>query len=136
MQRLQLNRIMHHAHRMGNQTPTKLNHQMAATIYESINRAVFGGVLRRPKIIIRNYKDFWGETEGSSRGTQGGTQYVVAMRLHREWPNMKKLITVIAHEMVHQYEWERQQQPMSHGSTFWDWQHKLMSKGIRLCVVM
>jgi hypothetical protein len=98
---------------------------------------VFSSTLTRPRIIIRNYdkRGIWGECEGYRRGSRWGDHYTRAIRIERHWPNMKKLIAVMAHEMVHQYEWDWQG-TMTHGTNFWAWQPRLTSKGIRLCVVM
>jgi hypothetical protein len=56
--------------------------------------------------------------------------------VQRDWPDFKKFVNVLAHEMVHQYEWE-QQQTMSHGrKTFLCWRPILKEKGLMLAVSM
>jgi predicted SprT family Zn-dependent metalloprotease len=95
---------------------------------------VFNGVLEFPeKIIIQDRKkwDFWGECEGWQRGHRYGPHYTKAIRLQKTYLDPKRFIDVMAHEMVHQYEWERQG-VMTHGKTFWAWKEKLAEKGIPL----
>jgi len=135
MQRQQLSRLVRQAESMGTRNPVRVSHGMAVTIYESINRAVFGGALQRPRLIINTYHDMWGECHGSRRRCGHGEHFVKCIRINRDWPNMKKLINVIAHEMVHQWEWERLG-TMGHGTVFWSWQERLSNRGLRLRVTM
>lgn len=135
MQKMQLSKLMQHANRMGRRTPVKATHVMARQVYDSINRAVFGGALQRPRIIIHPYRDMWGECHGARRRRGYGNTFTKAIRINRYWPNMKKLIAVMAHEMIHQYEWERLG-TMSHGTTFFAWEERMLNRGIRLYVVM
>lgn len=135
MQRLQLNRLVRQAERMGHRNPMQATHEMVAQIYDSINRAVFGGVLKRPPLVIHAYPDMWGECHGCRRGHRFGPHYTKCIRINRDWPNMKKLINVIAHEMIHQWEWENLGH-MTHGASFWSWQERLNNRGLKLYVVM
>lgn len=137
MARLQLNALIRHAEKLGSRTQIRANHGMVHDIYDCLNRAVFNGTLVRPHIIINNYGKlgFWGECEGKQRGSRWGEHYTKAIRIERNWPNMKKLITVMAHEMVHQWEWDKLG-TMTHGNNFWAWQDRLLNKGIRLCLVL
>lgn len=135
MQRQQLSRLVREAENMGNRNPVRATHVMVSQIYDSINRAVFGGVLKRPRLIINSYPDMWGECQGSRRRCGHGEHFVKCIRINRDWPNMKKLINVIAHEMVHQWEWERQG-TMGHGAAFWGWQERLGNRGLKLYVAM
>lgn len=135
MQRQQLSRLVRQAESMGYRNPVRVNHQMVAQIYDSINRAVFGGALRRPRLIINNYKDMWGECHGARRRCGHGEPYTKCIRINRDWPNLKKLINVMAHEMVHQWEWEKMG-TMAHGAAFWSWQERLGNRGLKLYVAM
>ena len=135
MQKLQLSRLVRQAESMGNRQPIRANRRMVAQIYDSINRAVFGGALKRPRLVLGRYNDMWGECDGARRGHRHGEPYTKCIRINRDWPNMKKLINVIAHEMVHQWEWERLG-TMTHGQNFWAWQERLENRGLKLYVVM
>ena len=135
MQRQQLSRLVRQAENMGYRNPVHANHAMVAQIYDSINRAVFGSALKRPQIILGTYADMWGECEGFHRDHRHGETYTKCIRVNRHWPNMKKLINVIAHEMVHQWEWERLG-TMTHGNSFWAWQERMANRGVRLYAML
>lgn len=135
MQKLQLSKIVRQADRSGHHNPFQTNRKMVAQIYDSINRAIFGGMLKRPQLIINAYTDMWGECQGARRKHCAGPHYTKCIRITRNWPNMKKLINVIAHEMIHQWEWERKGY-MSHGANFWGWQDRLANRGLKLYSVM
>lgn len=138
-QRLSLARIVEHADDQGYHTPFIATREHAEFIWEALNRGVFRGQLVRPeKFIVRDYDEskwpYWGECEGLQRGHRYGPHYTKTIRLQKRWPNFKKFITVLAHEMVHQYEWEKQG-VMTHGKTFFAWEQRLRDHGIRLTVV-
>jgi len=136
MAKLQLNTLIKYAAKQGNKSPMVVTIDMVESIYNAINNAVFNGMLTMPKIIVYDYtkRCIWGECEGLQRGSRWGPHYTLAIRITKQFPNMKKLIGVIAHEMVHQYEWDFQG-VMTHGSTFFAWEGRLKSKGIRIAVV-
>lgn len=81
-----------------------------------LNHAVFRGILYPPKKIeCRNFRD----------GSFGWTSPVprtndVVMGIRREMEDRKQFVTVLAHEMVHQYEWVYHRR-MSHGQNFYEW---------------
>ena len=136
--RMQLSMLLRHAVEMGQQNPYLACRKDAKVIWESLNRAIFYGQLSFPKSIsVRNYKtvDWWGECEGRHNGSRCGPNYTRIIRLQSHWPNKKKFITVLAHEMVHQWEWEKLG-TMSHGKDFFSWQEKLNDKGIALSIKM
>lgn len=138
MKKLQLSYFIREAERQGRKTPIVVTKEQVETIYTSINNAVFGGVLQMPKIIVRDYKkrQIWGECEGWQKGHRWGPPYTKVIRIQKHFPNLKTLIRVIAHEMVHQHEWEFHN-IMTHGNTtFFAWSEKLQSKGIRLSITI
>lgn len=136
--RYQLHQLVGVANNMGIKCPFVATENLAKTVYHSINSSVFSNALIIPKIIVRDYKhrQIWGECEGLQRGSRWGPYYTKAIRLQKHWPNFKKFISVVAHEMVHQWEWEYHG-VMTHGyTTFFAWEEKLRSRGIRLCISM
>lgn len=137
MARLQLRSLVQQADYLGRKAPIRVTVEMVEDIYDALNRAVFGRVLQRPKITVRNYqhRGIWGECEGFQRGSRWGEHYTKVIRIEREFPNLKKLISVVAHEMVHQYEWDVLG-VMTHGNSFFAWEETLRNKGIRLCIVV
>lgn len=105
----------------------------AEQVYNAINRTVFKGTLSRPKIVIRDYgDDFWGECEGM--WNPDGRPVCRVIRMNRWIPNSKTFIRVMAHEMVHQWEWEKgPYERMTHGQrTFWAWKPECARWGICL----
>jgi len=136
MAKLQLNTLVKYADKQGNKSPTVVTADMVISIYNAVNNAVFNGMLTMPKIVVRSYtkRGIWGECEGWQRGSRWGKHYTVVIRIEKQFPNIKKLIRVVAHEMVHQYEWDYQG-VMTHGATFFAWEERLKSKGIRLAVI-
>ena len=104
------------------------NHEHARIIWEALNHAVFNGVLEFPeKIIIQDRKkwDFWGECEGWQRGHRYGPHYTKAIRLQKTYLDPKRFIDVMAHEMVHQYEWDILNKSMTHRQSFFMWREQL-----------
>jgi hypothetical protein len=138
MAKLQLHRLVETASKQGRNAPIVVTKEMVEDIYDAINRAVFNGVLERPKIVVRDYtkRGMWGECEGWQRGSRWGPHYTVVIRIEKHFPNLKKLIAAVAHEMVHQWEWDKCG-VMTHGtSTFFLWEERLRYKGIRLSVTL
>jgi hypothetical protein len=136
MASIQLHKLVNVAAKQRRNTPLVVQKEMVENIYTAVNNAVFNGVLTMPKIVVRDYtkKNFWGECEGWQRGSRWGEHYTVVIRIEKHFPNLKKLIATVAHEMVHQYEWEFHG-VMTHGTTtFFAWEEKLRSKGIRLSI--
>lgn len=136
MASIQLHKLVNVAAKQSRNTPLVVQKEMVENIYTAVNNAVFNGVLTMPKIVVRDYtkKNFWGECEGWQRGSRWGEHYTVVIRIEKHFPNLKKLIATVAHEMVHQYEWEYHG-VMTHGTTtFFAWEEKLRSKGIRLSI--
>ena len=72
---------------------------------------------------------------GARRRCGHGEPYTKCIRINRDWPNLKKLINVMAHEMVHQWEWEKMG-TMAHGAAFWSWQERLGNRGLKLYLAM
>lgn len=138
VKRLPLSVLVKRAERSGANTEFKATHDDAVIVWTALNHAVFGGILVMPeKFIVQDRKnwDFWGECEGWQRGSRWGEHYTKCIRIQKVQPNAKRFIDVMAHEMVHQYEWE-QQGVMTHGQkTFFVWRDKLAEKGIPLTVV-
>ena len=135
---LQLKALVNHANELGNYAPIHVTKDMVEGIYDALNRSVFSGALTRPKIVVRDYskKGMWGECEGWQRGSRWGEHYTKVIRIERNFPNLKKLIQVVAHEMVHQWEWEYHG-VMTHGEkTFLIWKDDLKYYGIRLDIVL
>lgn len=133
--RIQLHKLVQQAERLGQRNPLRARKSQLESIYDSINRAVFNGVLERPRFILRsqdsNKWDCWGEIEIGYRGHRHGPRRTFAIRFARKFPNMKFMINTVAHEMVHQWEWERNGR-CDHGQNFYAWNERLSNRGLRL----
>lgn len=73
-------------------------------IYDKVNQYVFHNELARPPIRLGKYKSFWGECTGHDDFTNPGTYCTI--KLASNWFCVQWLVTTIAHEMAHQYEWD------------------------------
>lgn len=130
-QRVQLHKLVQQAERLGSRTPIRPRHAQLQSIYDSINRAVFAGALSRPRIKLSSNPDFWGEIEVGYRTNRWGDRRTFCMRFARQFPSMKYMINTVAHEMVHQWEWERNSN-ITHGQAFYAWNDRLANRGLRL----
>lgn len=138
MRSIQLYKLVDAATKQGRNAPILVNKELVEQIYNAVNNAVFDGKLVRPKLVVRDYtkRNMWGECEGWLKGSRWGAPYTSVIRIERQFPNLKKLIAAVAHEMVHQWEWENYG-VMTHGhKTFFFWEEKLRSKGIRLSITL
>lgn len=129
--RVQLHKLVQQAERLGRRHPVRPRHSQIENIYDSINRAVFAGALERPRIRLSSSGEFWGEIEVGCQGHRHGPRHTLCMRFAREFPSMKTLINTVAHEMVHQWEWERNSN-LTHGQAFYAWNDRLANRGLRL----
>ena len=136
LKRLPLCVLVRQAEKHESQQQFIATNEHAHMVWHALNHAVFGGVLEFPdKIVVQNRKkwDFWGECEGWQRVHRRGEHYTKVIRIRKTLPSAKKFIEIMAHEMVHQYEWERQG-IMTHGKNFFAWKDKLAEKGIPLSI--
>ncbi len=129
--KVQLHKLVQQADRLGGRHPVRPRHAQLESIYDSINRAVFAGTLERPKIRLSSSKYFWGEIEVGYRVHRHGARHTLCMRFVRQFPSMKSMINTVAHEMVHQWEWERNNN-LTHGQAFYAWNDRLSNRGLRL----
>jgi hypothetical protein len=107
-----------------------LTPRRARRLHNLINQTIFQGKLSTCDIAIRPMKKVW----GWCLGFQENDQFHCRIELPPSWPFPQYAITVLAHEMCHQYQWEivtprriRQGQTyiMSHGPSFFHWRDRL-----------
>jgi len=109
-------------------------------LFRLINREIFYNRLPMPKFELKRLKDCIGICaggEGPVRKTKSYCTIYLADRYYcRQW-----FISTLAHEMVHQYQWDvysnilvKRGYPrhMSHGPTFYLWRKKLSKYNIAL----
>ena len=117
------------------------------SVYRALNRCVFDNRLTQPEIVLGRWPEYWGmclwEDERQRKGSWGKQGTWCTMRLSDKWFSPQWFITMMAHEMVHQYQWdvdrfERYDQGFgrdiegSHGPSFFAWRDQLFYWGIPL----
>jgi len=110
--------------------------------YELINYEVFGDYMYRPKLELQsNCQKYWGMCMGHVRPSISGSYCTI--RMMDKWFCPQWFITTLAHEMVHQYQWdiigpEREDAGkdwlMSHGPSFYQFREDLEWHNISLKV--
>ena len=110
------------------------------TIYEALNEVIFNNSLYRPIIELRpRRREHFGMCCGlDNRQDTGSYCRIVLMD---KWCGIQSLITILAHEMVHQHQWDiysikreaaGQEAIMSHGPSFFKFKTKLARYHIQL----
>lgn len=98
--------------------------------YDLINKYVFNNQLVRPPIEIGICRKYWGMCHGLPYQTNAGTRCKIKMM--DKWFCMQWMITTLAHEMAHQYEWDVLEKGMTHRQSFFIWREKLAEYNIDL----
>ena len=84
-----------------------------------LNNALFDGKLLPPrKIVVKDFRDEYGWC--LPMATKGHVQ----LGINSEFDDRKTFITILAHEMIHQWQWTVIGE-MTHGKTFWQWKDPL-----------
>lgn len=109
-------------------------------LFRLINREIFYNRLPMPKFVLGRLYDAIGMCSGKEgpirKNKSYCTLYLVDRYYCRQW-----FISTLAHEMVHQYQWDvysnilvKRGKPrhMSHGPTFYIWRKKLARYDIAL----
>lgn len=117
------------------------------SMYKSINRYVFDNQLTQPEIVLGQWPKYWGmciwEENRQRRGSWGKQGTWCVLRLSDKWYSPQWFVTMMAHEMVHQYQWdidrfERYDQGFdrdiegAHGPSFFAWRDALLDVGLPL----
>jgi hypothetical protein len=110
-------------------------------LYKLINKTIFNNKLAIPELeVVPRCREYWGLCFGSFiRPTSRRSNCKI--RLMDKWFCKQWLITTLAHEMCHQYQWdvigyqrlkEGRDPLMSHGPSFFVFRDKLAKHGISL----
>lgn len=109
-------------------------------VYEQLNESVFKNELCRPIIKVQPYrKKYWGMCIGEHDIQKNGTY--CRFDLMDKFYCPQWFVTVLAHEMVHQYQWDidgykrtrkGKDKLMSHGPSFFQFRDKLAKHEIPL----
>lgn len=110
-------------------------------LYKMINEAVFYNKLIIPKIKLKtHFRNAWGTCEGEDKPFNPKRSRCV-ITLSDKWYCKQWLIVTLAHEMVHQYQWDIYSQIrkkrgkeslMSHGPSFFVFRNRLKKFDIPL----
>lgn len=110
-------------------------------LYKILNEQVFYGKLSMPKIHLKSrLRGAWGACQGDDTAFRKNRSRCEIF-LADKWYCKQWLITTLAHEMVHQYQWDIYSQIrssvgkesiMSHGPSFYVFRAKLKKHGIPL----
>jgi hypothetical protein len=109
-------------------SPRQIHH-----VYELINYHVFNNKLRKPRLIIAPRRQkYWGMCIGNIEMQKTGSYCDI--ELMDKWISVQWMVATLAHEMVHQYQWDilgpqryDEGKPflMSHGPSFFSFKDKL-----------
>jgi len=96
-------------------------------VYELINYEIFGDYMYKPKIELQSHcNKYWGICYGATNKDYTGSY--CRINLSDKWFCPQWFVTTLAHEMVHQFQWdiigpEREKEGknwlMSHGPSFY-----------------
>lgn len=105
--------------------------------YKIINRYVFDNQLRRPIIEIAQTKKCWAYCEWKDKHVWNGSWCVI--RLNDKWFCPQWFLNTLAHEMVHQYQWDvyrwdhnLPENSGAHGPSFFMWREEFEYYGLTL----
>jgi hypothetical protein len=110
--------------------------------YEKLNRYVFDRALKQPEITINSIQKAWGVCYGLEK-IDINTGSNCKIRLMDKWFCIQWMVTTLAHEMCHQFQWdiygpEREEIGkrwlMSHGPSFLEHRTRLAEYNIPLKV--
>lgn len=110
-------------------------------LYRLLNKKIFNNQLEMPILeVVPRCRKYWGLCIGEHEKPAYRRSYC-KIRLMDKWYSRHWLVTVLAHEMCHQYQWdiigdqrvlEGRERLMSHGPTFFVFRDKLAKHGISL----
>lgn len=112
----------------------------AQYVYKLLNRDIFDNKLKMPTIkLAGRRRKYWGMCEASFNMYDTGSWCEI--QLMDKWITIQWFVTVVAHEMCHQYQWDidgpkraRKGKDfiMSHGPSFFKYRKKLKQHNIPL----
>lgn len=101
--------------------------------YNILNKYVFDNALKKPKIILKSIPKAWGVCFGLTE-VDKETRSNCRIRISDKWYSTQWMVTTLAHEMCHQYQWdiygpmreeEGKEWLMSHGPSFLEHRDRL-----------
>jgi hypothetical protein len=121
----------------------------AEALYRSLNKHIFDNELTQPKIVIKRISKAWGQCHWHERrqksASWGKPGTWCHIELNDKWFCPQWFCTTLAHEMVHQYQWdiyrwdykeyyekEMHTDSGGHGPSFYAWRGLMSDFGIDL----
>jgi hypothetical protein len=109
-------------------------------VYEQLNWLIFDDKLRMPKLVLASHcKKYWGMCIAETSINYTGSYCTI--KLMDKWFCPQWMVTTLAHEMCHQYQWDIDGPKrfkkgkdfiLSHGPSFFIFRDKLANYGISL----
>jgi len=108
--------------------------------YKIINRHIFNNVLHKPVIKQGTRRDTWGFCTWEFEKQKSGSWCII--QLSNKWFCPQWFIQTLAHEMVHQYQWDKIDKETrslafynpsgAHGPSFFEWREQFAYYGLDL----
>ena len=111
--------------------------------YNILNRHVFDNALKRPDIHVKSIRKAWGHCRWFYNKQPSGSYCVIS--LMDKWFCSQWFLNTLAHEMVHQYQWDiyrwehldlygrpMYEQSGAHGPSFYAWRDRFADYGLNL----
>ena len=112
-------KIVAHIKRRGHVSDFIVTPVLVMRWWNLLNKAIFDSTLTPPhKIIVRNFRDSYGWC--MPMAVKGKVQ----LGINVEFEDRKTFLTILVHEMIHQYQWTHIGE-MTHGKTFWMWKKQI-----------
>jgi len=118
--------------------PYRLTKRQMKKMYKMLNEELFNNRLPAAKLVVKKQmKNALGTCEGHFLLPADGKKSSCEIALVERWYCKQWSVIVLAHEMVHQYQWDiysknRKNRVMSHGPSFIKFRKKFERKGIPL----
>jgi hypothetical protein len=115
-------------------------------LYKCINRHVFDNQLTQPKLILATLQNAWGRChwldDRQRRSSWGKYGTWCEIELYDKWFCPQWFCNTLAHEMVHQYQWDVERfdnkgfnirdDSGAHGPSFFAWRERFTYWGLHL----
>lgn len=109
-------KIVAHLKRRGHVSDFQVTPILVMRWWNLLNNALFDGKLLTPrKIVVKAFRNNHGWCNPLS------TKGHVHLGINSEFMDRKEFMTILVHEMVHQWQWTFVGE-MTHGETFWQWE--------------
>lgn len=122
-------RLKRHLRSKGQSSDFEINEQFCYWWWHQLNVTVFDGMLTPPvRFELRRFRDClgWCKPWRSNSKTRK-----VIVGIHTNLFDRKEFLCVLAHEMVHQWEWEMLaswKTNVTHSKQFFSWKNKLKTR--------